>query len=107
MKGIERKLGAKINMVQAGFFRQGRGKHTRNDTLNLIMIIQKCHEFNQTIFTCFVDYRPTKASDIVEDQQLGPYGTLLGNRDFQKESCYSLFEASYSEQRPGVRRSRE
>ena len=65
MKRIEGKLEAEINVVQAGF-RQGRG--TRDHIFNLRMIIQKCREFNQPLFTCFVDY--TKAFDSVEHQQL-------------------------------------
>ena len=60
MKRIERKLEAEINVVQAGF-RQGRD--TRDHIFNLRMIIQKCREFNQPLFTCFVDY--TKAFDSV------------------------------------------
>ena len=60
MKIIERKLEAEINVVQAGF-RQGRG--TRDHIFNLRMIIQKCREFSQPLFICFVDY--TKAFDSV------------------------------------------
>ena len=66
MKRIERKLEAEINMLQAGF-RQGRGTH--DHIFNLRMIIQKCREFNQPLFTCFVDY--TKAFDSVDRQQVG------------------------------------
>ena len=72
MKTIERKLEAEINVVQVGF-RQGRG--TRDHIFNLRMIIQKCCEFNQPLFTCFADY--TKAFDSIEHQQL--YGLLCGN----------------------------
>ena len=64
-KRIERKLEAEINVVKA-VFRQRRG--TRDHILNLRLIIQKCREFNQSLFTCFVDY--TKAFDSVEHQQL-------------------------------------
>ena len=65
VKIIERKLEAESNVVQAGF-RQGRG--TRDHIFNLRMIIQKYREFNQPLFTCFVDY--TKAFDSVKHQQL-------------------------------------
>ena len=65
MKRIERKLEAEISVVQVGF-RQGRG--TRDHIFNLRMIIQKCREFNQPLFRCFVDY--IKAFDNVAHQQL-------------------------------------
>ncbi len=65
VKRTERKLEGEINVVQAGF-RQGRG--TRDHIFNLRMIIQKYREFNQPLFTCFVDY--TKAFDSVKHQQL-------------------------------------
>ena len=88
MKRIERKLGAEINVVQAGF-RQGRG--TRDHIFNLRMIIQKCREFNQPLFTCFVDY--TKALDSVEHQQLW---TVMRKMGFPKR-IVSLIEPLYSD----------
>ena len=80
VKRMERKLEAEINVVQAGF-RQGRG--TRDHIFNLRMIIQKCREFNQPLFTCFdfVDY--TKAFDSVEHQQLW---TVMREMGFQKKN---------------------
>ena len=50
-KRIKRKLDDEINVVKAGF-RQGRC--TFGHIFNLRMIIQKCHVFNQPVFTCFV-----------------------------------------------------
>ena len=94
MKRIERKLEAEINVVQAGF-RKGRG--TRDHIFNLRMIIQKCREFNQPLFTCFVDY--TKAFDSVEHQQLW---TVMREMGFPKR-IVSLIEALYSEQQSAVR----
>ena len=91
MKRIERKLEAEINVVQAGF-RKGRGT-----LFNLRMIIQKCREFNQPLFTCFVDY--TKAFDSVEHQQLW---TVMREMGFPKR-IVSLIEALYSEQQSAVR----
>ena len=93
-KRIERKLEAEINVVQAGF-RQGRG--TRDHIFNLRMIIQKCCEFNQPLFTCFMDY--TKAFDSVEHQQLW---TVMREMGFPKR-IVSLIEALYSEQQSAVR----
>ena len=94
MKRIERKLEAEINVVQAGF-RKGRG--TRDHMFNLRMIIQKYREFNQPLFTCFVDY--TKAFDSVEHQQLW---TVMREMGFPKR-IVSLIEALYSEQQSAVR----
>ena len=64
MRRIERKLEAEINVVQAGF-RQWRG--TCDRMFNLRMIIQKCRQFSQPLFTWVVDY--TKGLDSVEHQQ--------------------------------------
>ena len=61
------------------------------------MIIQKCREFNQPLFTCFVDY--TKAFDSVEHQQLW---TVMREMGFPKR-IVSLIEALYSEQQYAVR----
>ena len=94
MKRIERNLKAGINVVQADF-RQGRG--TRDHIFNLRMIIQKCREFNQPLFTCFVNY--TKAFDSVEHQQLW---TGMGEMGFPKR-IVSMIEALYSEQQSAVR----
>ena len=94
MKRIERKLEAEINVVQAGF-RQGIG--TRDHIFNLRMIIQKCREFNQPLFTCVVDY--TKAFDNVEHQHLW---TVMREMGFPKR-IVSLIEALYSEQQSAVR----
>ena len=79
VKRIERKLEAEMNVIQAGF-RQGRG--TRDHIFNLRMIIKKCREFNQPLFTCFVEY--TKAFDSVEQQQLW---AVIRKWDFQTDSC--------------------
>ena len=65
---------------------------TRAHIFNLRMIIQKCREFNQPLFTCFVDY--TKAFDSVEHQQ--PW-TVMKEMEFPK-TILSLIEALYSEQ---------
>ena len=49
-----------INEIQAGF-RSGAG--TRNQTLNLKLIIEKNREYFRHIFLCFIDY--SKAFDVV------------------------------------------
>ena len=95
MKRIERKLEAESNVVQAGF-RQGRS--TRDHKFNLRMTIQKCREFNQPLFTCFVDYKK-KLFDSVEHQKLW---TVMREMGFPKR-IVSLIEALYSEQQSAVR----
>ena len=54
------KLNGEINIEQAGF-RPGRG--TRNQLLNLKMVIEKNREFEKDVFLCFIDYK--KAFDTV------------------------------------------
>ena len=88
MSRLNSQLIVVLNVVQAGF-RKGRG--TRDHIFNLRMIIQKCREFNQPLFTCFVDY--TKAFDSVEHQQLW---TVMREMGFPKR-IVSLIEALYSE----------
>ena len=51
--------------VQAGF-RKGRG--TRDQTANILWIIEKAREFHKNIYFCFVDY--TKAFDRVDHNKL-------------------------------------
>ena len=63
----------------------------------LRMIIQKSREFNQQLFTCFVDY--TNAFDSVEHQQLW---TVMRKMGFPKR-IVSLIESLYSEQQSAVR----
>src|SRR6202042_1870300 len=54
-----------INIAQAGF-RRGRG--TREQILNMRIIIEKCREYNIDLFACFIDY--SKAFDCVQNQML-------------------------------------
>ena len=61
------------------------------------MIIQKCRELNQPLFTCFVDY--TKAFDSVGHQQLW---TVMREIGFPKRIVW-LIEALYNEQQSAVR----
>lgn len=54
-----------IPQEQAGFV---KGRGTREQILNIRLIIEKCYEFNIPIFMCFVDYR--KAFDCVDWEEL-------------------------------------
>ena len=49
--------------VQTGF-RKGRG--TRDQTANIVWIIEKSREFQKNIYFCFIDY--TKAFDCASQQ---------------------------------------
>ena len=51
--------------VQAGF-RKGRG--TRDQTANILWIIEKAREFQKNVYLCFIDY--TKAFDCVDLNKL-------------------------------------
>ena len=51
--------------VQAGF-RKGRG--TRDQIVNICLIIEKPREFQKTIYLCFIDY--TKAFDCMDHNKL-------------------------------------
>ena len=74
-----------------------RGTGKLSSSFKVRMIIQKCREFNQPLFACFVDY--TKAFDSVEHQQLW---TVMRKMGFPKR-IVSLIEAFYSEQQSAVR----
>ena len=58
-------MDVEINETQAGF-RSGTG--TRNQILNLKLIIEKNREFGNDIFLCFIDY--SKAFDMVSHEIL-------------------------------------
>ena len=62
---IERKLEKEVSATQARF-RKGLG--TRDHIFNLRMIIQKCREFNNDLYMCFIDY--SKAFDCVSHSQI-------------------------------------
>ena len=51
--------------VQAGF-QKGRG--TRDQTANILWIIEKAREFQENIYFCFIDY--AKAFDCVDHHKL-------------------------------------
>ena len=54
-----------IAKEQAGF-RKGRG--TRDHINNIRWIQEKCHEFRQPLYLCFIDY--SKAFDCVDHEKL-------------------------------------
>ncbi|XP_028034121.1 uncharacterized protein LOC114245976 [Bombyx mandarina] len=54
-----------IPQEQAGFV---RGRGTREQILNLRLIVEKCYEYNTPVFMCFVDYQ--NAFDCVKWEKL-------------------------------------
>ena len=55
----------KLPDVQAGF-RKGRG--TKDQTANILWIIEKAREFQENVYFCFMDY--AKAFDYVDHNKL-------------------------------------
>ena len=53
---MKTKIDEDVDEVQASF-RPGTG--TRNQILNLKMIIEKNREYGKNVFLCFIDYRKT------------------------------------------------
>ena len=51
--------------VQAGF---GKGRGTRDPTVNIHWIIEKTREFQKNIYFCFIDY--AEAFDCVDHNKL-------------------------------------
>ena len=64
-KRIEPYMEREIANEQAGF-RKGRG--TRDHINNIRWIQEKCHEFGQPLYLCFIDY--SKAFDCVDHEKL-------------------------------------
>ena len=90
---IKNKLEEEINIAQAGF-RRGRG--TREQILNMRIIIEKCREYNIDLFACFIDY--SKAFDCVQHQMLWNIMTEMG---FPSHLIH-LIKMLYKEQQAAV-----
>ena len=58
-------MNCELSDVQAGF-RKGRG--TRDQIVNIRLIIKKAREFQKNIYFCFIDY--AKAFDCVDHNKL-------------------------------------
>ena len=65
LRRLETKFEEEVSETQAEF-RKGSG--TRDHIFNLRMIIQKCREFNNDFYMCFIDY--SKVFDCVSHSQL-------------------------------------
>ena len=62
---LQQYVNRELQDVQAGF-RKGRG--TRNQITNILLIIKKAREFQRNIYFCFIDY--AKAFDCVDHNKL-------------------------------------
>ncbi|XP_063613942.1 uncharacterized protein LOC134787155 [Penaeus indicus] len=91
---MQMKLKAEIAEEQVGF---KRGTGTRNQILNLKMIIEKNREHSEDLYLCFIDY--TKAFDLVIHEELW---NNMRNMGFP-EHIILLLKAMYDEQKAAVR----
>ena len=87
-------MDVEINETQAGF-RSGTG--TRNQILNLKLIIEKNREFGNDIFLCFIDY--SKAFDMVSHEILWITMKRMG---FSLQ-IIDLIKSFYGKQKAAVR----
>ena len=91
---IKQKMNEEISEEQAGF-RSGRG--TRDQLVNLRMILEKRRDMNITTHLCFIDYK--KAFDCVNFKKL--FRTMI-DMGFP-EHLVGLIETLYKEQRSAVK----
>jgi len=73
LERIREKTESEINDEQAGF-RRGRG--TREQIINLRILMQKLSEHQQPLYICFADF--TKAFDNISHEQLWVTMTEMG-----------------------------
>ena len=62
---LQQYVSSKLPDVQVGF-RKGRG--TRNQIVNICLVIEKAREFQKNIYFCFIDY--AKAFDYADHSEL-------------------------------------
>ena len=88
------KMDEEINETQAGF-RMGTG--TRNQILNLELIIEKNREYGRDIYLCFIDY--SKAFDMVSHELLWMTMERMGF----SSHIIDLIKTLYNKQKAAVR----
>ena len=93
---MKSKMDEEINEAQAGF-RSGTG--TRNQILNLKMVIEKNREHENNIFLCFIDC--TKAFDMLSHNILWSVMTSMG----YSAHIIDLLKKLYGKQKATVRTS--
>ena len=87
--------------VQAGFI---KGRKTRDQTANILWIIEKAREFQKNIYFCFIDY--DKAFDCVDHNKLWEILKEMGMPDhltYLLRNLYSGLDVTelYMEQQAG------
>ena len=73
---LQQYMNCELPDVQAGF-RKGRG--TRDQIVNICLIIKKAREFQKNIYFCFIDY--AKAFDCVDHNKLQKILKVMGIPD--------------------------
>ena len=73
---LQQNVNCELPDVQAGF-RKGRG--TRDQIDNILLIIGKAREFQKNIYFCFIDY--AKAFDCVDHNKLWKILKVMGISD--------------------------
>ena len=91
---LQNKLNEEISETQAGF---RKGKGTREQIFNVRILLQKCREFHQDLYTCFIDY--SKAFDCVIHEQLWKFMKEMG----MPMRATFLLQTLYSSQQSCVR----
>ena len=93
---MKKNLQTEIAEEQAGF---RPGTRTRNQILNLKMVIEKCREHNKKLYLCFIDY--SKALDRVDHNVLWRNMSDMGF----PQHIVLLLKTMYEEQKAEVRTS--
>ena len=62
---LKQSVNCELPDVQAGF---RKGRRTRDQTANILWIIEKAREFQKNIYFCFIDY--AEAFDCVDHNKL-------------------------------------
>ena len=88
------KLKEEISITQAGYM---KNRGTRDHIYNLQSLIRKCHEMQQDLFICFVDY--SKAFDNARYEKLW---SVMLNMGFSPQ-VIKLIKSLYCEQQSAVR----
>ena len=73
---LQQYMNHKLPDVQSGFQEDG----TRDETANILWIIEKVREFQKNIYFCFIDY--TKAFDCVDHKKLWKILQEMGIPDY-------------------------
>ena len=93
---LQQYMNQELPDVQAGF-RKGRG--TREQTANILWIIEKPREFQKNIYFCFIDY--AKAFDCVDHHKLWKILQVMGIPDYLTRLLRNLYAGQEATVRTG------